>query len=489
MTLRRILYILAAAFLPVAAAPSCMHAQSADVIRGRVTGPDTAAMEGVAVTVTSIAGNVTRTARTDRNGRFTVTFPSGDGDYMVSFAALGYAAKRFEVKRNADEDILLANTRLARIGTILDPVRVTADRQKVQRNDVPPDVSGTEQSLSNSAVPANLMGDLAAMAASLPGVQSVAGQDGGDNGYSVLGLGADQNNTTLNGMSFGGSSLPRDASVSSYLITSPYDVSRGGFSGAQMSLRTRSGSNFLTRGMSLNVDAPQLQWTDRASQALGQQFSNLSLGGTMSGPIKLDKSFYNVAYQLGRRSNNLQTLLNTDANGLQAASVSADSVSRLFSILNSAKVPFSVGTPPTDRIADSGSLFGSFDFAPPSSTSGQALNLSVNGTWAKQTPTSVFPTELPGHSGDRTNWRGGVQARQNMYVGVGILSETSLGLSASRAWGSPYLVLPTGTRQFRFPGWVKWRPKPHFRWKPVTERHADYHFCRTPQSAVMVQCQ
>ena len=401
-------------------------------------------MEGVAITVTSISGNVTRAARTDRNGRFTVTFPSGDGDYMVAFAALGYAAKRFEVKRNADEDILVADTRLARIGTILDPVKVTADRQKVQRNDVPPDVSGTEQPLSNSAVPANLMGDLAAMAASLPGVQSVAGQDGGDNGYSVLGLGSDQNNTTLNGMSFGGSSLPRDASVLSSLITSAYDVSRGGFSGAQMSLRTRSGSNFLTRGMSLNIDAPQLQWTDRASQALGQEYSNVSLGGTMSGPIKLDKSFYNVAYQLGRRSNDLQTLLNTDASGLQAASVSADSVSRLLSILNNARVPLAVGTSPTNRVGDSGSLFGSFDFAPPSSTSGQALNISFNGNWAKQTPSSIFPTELPAHSGDRTNWRGGMQARQNMYFGVGILSETSLGVSASRAWGSPYLAMPTG---------------------------------------------
>jgi len=443
MTLRRLLFILAAALVPLAASPGRAHAQSADVIRGRVTGPDSTGLENVVITATSISGNVTRTARTDRNGRFTVTFPSGDGDYMVSFAALGYAAKRFEVKRNADEDILVANTRLARIGTILDPVRITAERQKVQRNDVPPDVSGTEKTLNNSAVPANLMGDLAAMAASLPGVQSTTNADGSD-GYSVLGLGSDQNNATLNGLNFGGSSLPRDASVSSSLITSPYDVSRGGFSGAQMTLRTRAGSNFMTRGMSLNVDAPQLQWTDRASQSLGQEYSNYSLGGTVSGPIKFDKAFYNVAYQLGRRSNDLQTLLNTDSRGLQAASVSADSVSRLLSILNNSKVPLSVGTPPTDRIGDQGSLFGSFDFAPPSSTSGQALNISFNGNWNKQTPSSIFPTELPAHSGDRTNWRGGVQARQNMYFGVGILSETSLGVSASKSWASPYLQLPGG---------------------------------------------
>src|SRR6478672_8967612 len=285
MTPRRLLFIIAAALISAAAAPHQLHAQS-DVIRGCVTGPDSAGIEGVTVSATSVSGNVTRTARTDKNGRFTVTFPGGDGDYFVSFAAMGFAAKRFEVKRAADEDILVADTRLARVGAILDAVKITAERQKVQRNDTQPDLSGTEKSLNNSAVPANLMGDLAAMAASLPGVLSVPGSDGSADGYSVLGLGSDQNNTTLNGMSFGGSSLPRDASVSSSLITSPYDVSRGGFSGAQMSLRTRSGSNFLTRGMSLNVDAPQLQWTDRASQSLGQEYSNYSLGGTMSGPIK-----------------------------------------------------------------------------------------------------------------------------------------------------------------------------------------------------------
>jgi len=442
---RRSLILIAAAALVQVAAPAGIHAQQADVIRGRVTGPDSAAIENVTVTVTSISGNVTRTARTDRNGRFTVTFPGGDGDYMISFAAMGFAAKRFEVKRTADEEILVADTRLARVGTILDAVEVRAERQKVSRTDVPPDLSGTERPLSNSAVPANLMGDLAAMAASLPGVQSLPGQDGSADGYSVLGLGSDQNNTTLNGMQFGGSNLPRDASVSSSLITSAYDVSRGGFSGAQMSLRSRPGSNFITRGMSLNVDAPQLQWSDQAAQSLGQEYSNFSLGGTVSGPLVFDKAFYNVAYQLGRRSNDLQTLLNTDSRGLQALGVSSDSVTRLLSILNTARIPLTTSSTIDDRIGDQGSLFGNFDFAPPSSTTGQAINVSFNGSWNRQNPAFGSATEVPAHSGERKSWRGGLQARQNMYFGVGILSETSLGFSASRNWSSPFLQMPTGS--------------------------------------------
>ena len=443
MTIRSFIFILAVALI-AALPPGKAQAQQSDVIRGRVTGPDSAAIENVTVTVTSISGNVSRTARTDRNGRFTVMFPGGDGDYMVSFAALGFAAKRFELKRMADEEILVADTRLARVGAILDPVRVSAERQRVSRTEVPPDVSGTEQPLSNSAVPANLMGDLAAMAASLPGVQSVPGQAGGADGYSVLGLGADQNNATLNGMQFGGSSLPRDAMISSSVSTSPYDVSRGGFSGAQMSLRSRSGSNFKTRGMSLNVDAPQMQWTDRAARSLGQEYSNFSLGGTVAGPLQVDRAFYNVAYQLGRRSNDLQTLLNTDSRGLAALGVASDSVSRLLSILNASRVPLTFGPQVDSRIGDQGSLFGNFDFAPPSSTSGQAINVSFNSSWNRQDPATGSPLESPASSGQRTGWRGGLQARQNMYFGIGILSETTLGYNASRTRSNPFLDLPAG---------------------------------------------
>ena len=100
----RIRVALCAALLGVAFA-SHAEAQS-DVIRGRVTGPDSLPLQNVVVTATTISGNVNRTARTDKNGRYTITFPGGDGDYMLTIAALGYAVKRFEVKRVADEDIL-----------------------------------------------------------------------------------------------------------------------------------------------------------------------------------------------------------------------------------------------------------------------------------------------------------------------------------------------------------------------------------------------
>src|SRR6185503_11689951 len=167
----------------------------------------------------------------------------------------------------------------------------------------------------------------------LPGVQLIPGAEGTPNGFSVLGLTDDQNATTLNGMAFGGSSLPRDASVSTALVTTPYDVSRGNFSGGLLNVRTQSGTNYSVRTVSTSFDAPQMQWTDRAARSLGQQYRNASAGGRFSGPIQFDKAFYSIAYQAGRRMSDLQTPLNTDAFGLQAAGVSSDSVSRLLRIL------------------------------------------------------------------------------------------------------------------------------------------------------------
>ena len=432
-----------AAILSITAAAGA-EAQQADVIRGRVTGPDSLPLEGVQVTATSIVGNVNRTARTDKNGRFTITHPSGEGDYMMSYALLGYGARRFQLKRVSDEDVLIGDTRLQKVNAILDAVDVRAARDRPRRNDNAPDVSGTERTVTATDVPANLMGDLAAMAASLPGVASATNEDG-SNGFSVLGLGADQNNMTLNGMNFGGAQLPRDAAVSTSLATSPYDVSRGGFSGAQLSIRSRPGSNFVSRTGSLNFDSPTMQWTDAAARALGREYTNASLGGLVSGPLVFDKMFYSLSYQLGRQMSDYQTLVSTDAVGLKAAGISKDSVDRFVStILPAQGIPAVAGRLRPDRVGDNGLLFGSIDLTSPSATSGRAINVTFSGGWGKTSPVGGSATEVPAFSGDRTNWRYGVQGRHSSFFGIGILTETSAGLNYSKQYGDPYVDLPSG---------------------------------------------
>jgi hypothetical protein len=442
MTLRRVSFLLA--LCCGALLPARVLCAQTDVVRGRIVGPDSVPIERANVTVTTLTGNVSRSSRTDKNGRFTVTFPGDEGDYMVTINALGFATKRFEVKRTNDQEILVADARLQRVATQLDAVQVNAQRQRVARDNGSPDISGSERPINPAAVSADQLGDLAAMAASMPGVQMIPGADGNPNGFSVLGVGADQNSTTLNGMNFGGSSLPRDANVSTSVVTTPYDVSRGGFSGGQLTVRSRPGNNYIIRSSSLNFDSPSLQWTDPAARSLGQRYQNISAGGLFAGPIAVDKSFYSIAYQAGRRSQGLQSLLNTSPIGLQAAGIANDSVSRLLDILSRSRVPTSVGGIPTSRLADQALVFGTLDYTPPSSTTGQAFNLTFNGSWSRQDPSGISLTELPAHSGERSNYFGMLQGKHSGYFGF-VLSESSLGFSQMAMNGNPFTDLPSGS--------------------------------------------
>ena len=422
--------------------PNVAFAQ-VDVIRGKVTSVDGQPLPNVRVTATSIPGNVTRQTRTDSKGSFQLAFPGGQGDYMMGYALVGFGFRQFEIKRTVDQDVLVADTRLQPMQ--LDTITTIAPvQQRVNRyGSTTPDVSGTERQLPTNALPPELQGNLAAMAASLPGVTLIPGLDGAPDGFGVLGLGADANTTTLNGLNFGGSNLPRDAAVSSSLTTSPYDPSRGGFSGGNLNLRSGSGSNFVSRGMSLVTNTPQMQWTDRAAQALGTEYTSVSLGGLTSGPIKMNKAFYNISYQIDHNSRANQTLLNTGALGLQTAGVAQDSVSRFLNLLTARGVPQFTGHDKGSRLSDNGSLFGSIDIQPPNAINGDSYSIAFNGNWGRQSPVGGGATSLGSSSGDRLNWGGGAQLRTNRYFGL-ILSESSVGVNVARNYGDAYLSLPSG---------------------------------------------
>lgn len=421
-------------------------AAQADVIRGRISGEQNEAVAGASVTATSTSGNVSRNATTDRDGRFTITFVNGDGDYWVSIAALGFNPRRMQVRRSADQEILIADARLTRAGVALDPVKVNAPgtRRRAERDTTFADIGGTERRLNTEALTAEQLADLALLAGTLPGVQVIPNADGGPSGWSVLGLGPEQNETTLNGMRFGGTALPRDAGFDASVVTSPYDVSRGGFSGSQLALRTKAPSNLTLRANSVAFDAPWLQWTDPIGRSLGQDFGALSLGGVLTKPIKLDRSFVHVAYQLGRRYSDLSTLLSADDAALRASGVAGDSVRRLTSILGRAGVPTTLSRVPSQRLSDQGLVYGSIDLTSPSA-SGQALNVTFTGNWNRQRAALISSLAPPAHGGERNTWGGSAQARHTRYFSGGILSETQLALGASRSDGSPYLTLPNAS--------------------------------------------
>ena len=101
MFLRRSLF---AGFLALLAlhVPQAARAQDADIIRGRVVGPDKKPLENVTVTATSLVNQTSRNTKTNKDGRFSIIFNGGGGDYMMSYTSIGFQPTRFEVKREVD---------------------------------------------------------------------------------------------------------------------------------------------------------------------------------------------------------------------------------------------------------------------------------------------------------------------------------------------------------------------------------------------------
>jgi carboxypeptidase family protein len=423
-------------------APSALHAQDNDIIRGRVVGPDKKPLENVTVTATSLVNQTSRNAKTNKDGRFSIIFAGGGGDYMMAYTAIGYQPSRFEVKREVDEDILVADAAMSKTAVTLDAMRITAGRERPDRNGNALDAGSREQTLNPNSVPVDILGDLSAMAATLPGITLIPGADGAASGISVLGLSVDQNNITLNGLNFGGTDLPRDATTQTRVTTSSFDPSRGGFSGAQISLRTNSGSNYVTRSLHQTVDAPDLQYTDPIGQQLGQRFTNLQLSGNASGPLKLDKAFYSFSWQLGRRSSTLQDLLNTDPLALERVGVSADSVSRLLQMLSAQGIPVYSSVIPSQKLTQNGSFLSSFDFSP---SGGHTFSITLNGRYSGSDATNLSTTAVPIHGGETRTYGGAVQARHSAYFFDNFLDQTSAAIQSSVSSGDPYIELPSAT--------------------------------------------
>jgi len=83
--LRVLLTFLGGALVAASAATPAAAQQSTDIIRGRVTGPppDTLPIVGARITATSYQGNISKTAQTDKNGRYQIIFVNGEGDYWL----------------------------------------------------------------------------------------------------------------------------------------------------------------------------------------------------------------------------------------------------------------------------------------------------------------------------------------------------------------------------------------------------------------------
>lgn len=79
-------------------------ASSTDIITGLVTNESGQPLAEAVVTILSVETQVTRTAKTNAKGRYTILFPDGSGQYRLTVRFIGMIPVQRTIVRQADED-------------------------------------------------------------------------------------------------------------------------------------------------------------------------------------------------------------------------------------------------------------------------------------------------------------------------------------------------------------------------------------------------
>lgn len=431
-------------------ATGILHAQDSlathrEIIRGTVVSDSARGLAGVEIVVSMAPDRSFQRSHTDDQGRYEIVFEHGTGDYLVHASAEGMQTVRKRVTRRGKDSLLVVNIILQREGAQqLSAVNVRSRRPTPSRNPdtgAAPGTGAMERAADgvSAAISPDEAGSLRAIAATVPGVLLTP------SGISVGGAAPEQNSTTLNGMSFPGADIPRDAGTYVRVRTSVYDPSEGWFGGAQQAVELGSGIPLATRQGHFTADAPFLQYTDPYSDQLGHRFTNVqgSLGGT--GFADREQLEYNYGVQADRRTAGTISLVSAPATVLRQAGVAPDSATRLLSALEAIGVPTGRLGP---HVSSSGSFIGSigsrpFDFTAfrPTRTVWQ---LVAYATASREGNFATSPTSTPGYSAARSSDVVSLQAHLSSYIHDVYLASAQSAISRSNARTTPSLDLPAG---------------------------------------------
>ena len=433
----RIRSFIIAACIPIAAAGAQTPADAPppgppDVVRGTVTSDSAGPIIGASVIITRGPDRYVQQTQTDSAGRYSLTFDPGTGDYLVYVALPPYKSARRRVQREGAERELVADFVLAVDVATLAAVVVTGDRPvRATRQDPRPstlETGSNERWVDGVAgqLPPTVAGDLGATAGTLSGVTM------GPNGPSILGAGAESNLTTLNGMGLSASQIPRAARTETRVTGATFDVTRGGFAGANIDVRLGPGSRtYQRRNAFVTLEPSQLQFTDRAGRALGSRSGSVRGSFGADGELIRRALTYNVALDVARTSSDAISLFSADREALLRAGVSPDSVARLALLTGPIGLP--AGRFDDTRERTGLSWLGRLDDTR-DSLSTRALTSFVGYT--RDAAVGFGPLTSRSAGGERDELTYGAQLTLGMYTGPGkrMLNETRA--AASRACAS-----------------------------------------------------
>jgi hypothetical protein len=278
------------------------------VISGNVVDPSGAAVPGVAITVTNQQTGVVSSAKSDSKGFY--SFPALPiGTYTLSArvqAFKDFSEENIRIDANSsirvdvalvigslsetehvDADVLQVETTSTQLGVVIDSATMTAvplnGRSFTDLLQLQPGVSPYKATSEGGDRPVS--GDLNA------GNQSVNGGREASNAFMING--ADSNEGVNNGAAI----VPNLDSIAQFrIITNNFDAEYGNFSGGQVNVVTKSGTNAIHGDAFDFLRNTDLDARNYFAPERGVYIQNI-FGGVVGGPIRKDKMFLFVDFQ------------------------------------------------------------------------------------------------------------------------------------------------------------------------------------------------
>jgi len=336
LSLRAIPLLACAVFFAAAA-----HPQFRASIQGVVTDPQGAVVSGATVTLKNLETNQTVIAETNDNGiyNFNSLSPSR---YSITIEKAGFKQKILDNVGVIPEQANALNIQLE-VGEVTESVTVNGDSTQLMDTETA-SVAGTVSNNEIQHMPSfgrdvfqllqlapGVFGDGAqgngGGSQNLPGTQGPGGTGGNsgifatENGPQVLASGGqyENNGITIDGIStasavWGGTTIitPSEDSVDSVKVVSTgYDAENGRFSGAQIQVTSKSGSNQFHGSLFFAAHRPGLNAFQRfngsGNGVLRDENRFNQFGGSVGGPIWKNKIFFFFAYETVRNPNSSST--------------------------------------------------------------------------------------------------------------------------------------------------------------------------------------
>ncbi|MEP2936348.1 MAG: carboxypeptidase regulatory-like domain-containing protein [Gilvibacter sp.] len=313
--MRKITFYFTVALLFIGAAASAQGVTTAG-INGRIVDANSEPLLGANVVAVNANTGATYGAITDFDGYYRISNMRAGGPYTVTISYVGY-----EDNVRTGVFLQLGNSQkisvnLAESASALDEVLIIAQRNNVFDSNK----TGTETTITSrdiSTLPA-VSRSIADFARVTPQAQLTEGNDGfsislagQNNRYNAIYIDGAVNNDVFglagsgtNGGQTGVNPFSVDAIETFQINIAPFDVRQSGFSGGSINAITRSGTNQIQgsaysffRNESFAGKTPPSLVGDGESREKLDEFSALTYGVRVGGPLIKDKLFFFVNYE------------------------------------------------------------------------------------------------------------------------------------------------------------------------------------------------